>query len=86
MGSVTPRSRHLAGQRHLAAQGLQGVDLAVEVAPLGLEAIDLLLERRAELRRAERLRAEARELDDLAGQRWLRDRADDRAGDAGGEA
>lgn len=50
-----------------------------------LEAIDLLLQRRAELRRAERLRVEARELDDLAGQRWLRDRSGDRSGDAGGE-
>lgn len=39
-----------------------------------LEAIDLLLERRARARRAERLRAEERELDDLAGQRWLRAR------------
>ena len=39
-----------------------------------LEAIDLLLERRAAERRAERLRVEARELDDIAGQRWLRDR------------
>lgn len=51
-----------------------------------LEAIDLLLERRAEDRRAERLRVEARELDDLAGQRWLRDRSGDRSGDTGGEA
>ena len=39
-----------------------------------LAAIDLLLERRAEERRAEGLRREARELDEFASQRWLRDR------------
>ncbi|MBO9523536.1 MAG: flagellar FliJ family protein [Nocardioidaceae bacterium] len=39
-----------------------------------LAAIDLLLERRVAERRAERERREARELDDLAAQRWLRAR------------
>lgn len=39
-----------------------------------LAAIDLLLERRASARRAEAARREARELDDLAAQRWLRAR------------
>ncbi len=37
-----------------------------------LSAIEMLLERRAAARRAERDRAEARELDDIAAQRWLR--------------
>jgi flagellar FliJ protein len=37
-----------------------------------LNAIELLLERRASVRRADAARAEARELDDLAAQRWLR--------------
>jgi flagellar export protein FliJ len=41
-----------------------------------LAAIDLLLERRAAERRAERARREARDLDDLAAQRWLRARAE----------
>lgn len=41
-----------------------------------LLAIDLLLARRAAMRRAEQARREARELDDLAGQRWLRDQED----------
>ena len=48
-----------------------------------LEAIDLLLQRRAQARRAERLRAEERELDDLAGQRWLRARIEESSGDGG---
>jgi flagellar FliJ protein len=37
-----------------------------------LAAIDLLLARRAAFRRVEDARREARELDDLAAQRWLR--------------
>jgi len=37
-----------------------------------LSAVELLLERRADERRAERARLEARELDDIAGQRWQR--------------
>lgn len=37
-----------------------------------LEAIDLLLSRRAAQRRAEAARAEARQLDELAAQRWQR--------------
>ncbi|MGN6250240.1 MAG: flagellar export protein FliJ [Marmoricola sp.] len=37
-----------------------------------LEAVELLLERRAAERRTERARSEARELDDLAAQRHLR--------------
>lgn len=41
-----------------------------------LAAIDLLLERRAEVRRAERARLDARQLDELAVQRWLRRRTD----------
>ena len=45
-----------------------------------LSAVELLLERRAEERRAERARREARELDDVVAQRWLRRRA------TGGEA
>lgn len=36
-----------------------------------LAAIEMLLDRRAAARRAERDRAEARELDDIAAQRWL---------------
>jgi flagellar protein FliJ len=40
-----------------------------------LRAVETLLERRAEARRAERDRRLARELDDLAGQRWLRARS-----------
>lgn len=36
-----------------------------------LAAIEMLLERRAAARRAEQERAEARELDDIAAQRWL---------------
>lgn len=39
-----------------------------------LAAIDLLLERRADARRAEARRREARDLDELATQRWQRDR------------
>jgi flagellar FliJ protein len=37
-----------------------------------LSAVELLLERRGDQRRAERRRREARELDDIAGQRWQR--------------
>ncbi len=37
-----------------------------------LAAIDLLLERRVAVRRAEQARGEARDLDELAMQRWLR--------------
>ncbi|HET7355635.1 MAG TPA: hypothetical protein VFJ09_03060 [Nocardioidaceae bacterium] len=36
--------------------------------------VELLLERHAEHRRAEQARAEAREIDDIAGQGWLRSR------------
>ena len=43
-----------------------------------LAAIDLLLERRAAERRAEDLRREARQLDEFASQRWLRERGDSR--------
>ncbi len=39
-----------------------------------LEAVSMLLERRAEERRAERARTEARHLDDVATQGWLRRR------------
>ncbi|MDP3890245.1 flagellar export protein FliJ [Nocardioides sp.] len=39
-----------------------------------LEAVEMLLERRAAARRAESDRREARELDDLAAQRWQRRR------------
>jgi len=39
-----------------------------------LAAVEHLLERRRERRRAERARREARELDDIASQRWLRAR------------
>jgi flagellar export protein FliJ len=46
-----------------------------------LGAIDLLLERREEERRSERARQEARELDDLAAQRWLRATRAARAGE-----
>jgi flagellar export protein FliJ len=41
-----------------------------------LAAVEGLLERRAAARRTEAARSEARELDDLATQRWQRDRAD----------
>lgn len=44
-----------------------------------LAAVELLLERREELRRAERARRETAELDDLTASRWLRAR---RAGGA----
>lgn len=37
-----------------------------------VRAVELLLERRAEERRLERQRRETRDLDDLAGQAWLR--------------
>jgi flagellar FliJ protein len=37
-----------------------------------LDAVQMLLERRTAARRAEAARAEARELDDIAAQRWLR--------------
>ncbi|WP_426242317.1 flagellar FliJ family protein [Nocardioides sp. LHG3406-4] len=48
-----------------------------------LEAVTMLLERRAEQRRAERARIEAHHLDDIAGQGWLRRRqAMDEEGDA----
>lgn len=40
----------------------------------GVRAVELLLERRAEERRAELARHEARELDDIAGQAWQRRR------------
>ncbi len=40
-----------------------------------LSAIELLLERRAAERRTEQARREARELDELAAQRWVRARA-----------
>jgi flagellar biosynthesis chaperone FliJ len=36
--------------------------------------VELLLERHAEQRRAEQARAEAREVDDIAGRAWLRSR------------
>ena len=39
-----------------------------------LAAVELLLERRAEVRRAERARREAAEIDDLVAARWLRAR------------
>ncbi|MET3960933.1 flagellar FliJ protein [Marmoricola sp. OAE513] len=39
-----------------------------------LAAVEMLLDRRATERRAEMDRAEARQLDDVAVQRWLRDR------------
>ena len=39
-----------------------------------LSAVELLLERRADERRAEQRRREVRELDDIAGQRWQRQR------------
>lgn len=39
-----------------------------------LAAVEMLLERRTAARRAEAARAEARELDDIASQRWLRAR------------
>lgn len=39
-----------------------------------LSAVESLLERRAEARRVERARREAKELDDIAGQLWLRNR------------
>ena len=45
-----------------------------------LSAVELLLERRAEERRAEQARREARDLDDVVAQRWLRRRT------TGGEA
>lgn len=43
-----------------------------------LAAVESLLERRAQARRTERERAEARELDDIAGQLWLRSRGGNR--------
>jgi flagellar export protein FliJ len=46
-----------------------------------LAAIEGLLERRAAARRTEAARSEARELDDLATQRWLRDSAAPRRGE-----
>ena len=39
-----------------------------------MRVVDLLLERRAEVRAEERRRHEAHELDDLATQAWLRNR------------
>lgn len=39
-----------------------------------LSAVEMLLERRADERRGELRRLEARELDDIAGQRWQRQR------------
>lgn len=42
-----------------------------------LAAIDLLLARRAAMRRAEQARRDARELDDLAAERWLRQQEDE---------
>ncbi len=42
-----------------------------------LAAIEMLLERRAAARRAERERTEARELDDIAAQRWLSQQRED---------
>lgn len=48
----------------------------------GLSAVELLLERREEARRAERLRRERVEIDDLVATRWLRARALDVAGGA----
>jgi flagellar protein FliJ len=48
-----------------------------------LRAVETLLERRAEARRAERDRAVARELDDLGGQRWLRAQESLTAADGG---
>lgn len=47
-----------------------------------LSAVELLLERRAQQRGAERLRRETSEVDDLVSARWLRAR---RAGDEGGK-
>lgn len=44
-----------------------------------LAAVENLLERRAAARRDEAERKEARELDDIAAQRWLRASAEDRA-------
>lgn len=42
-----------------------------------LSAVESLLERRAEVRRAERARREAAELDDIAAQLWIRSRGAD---------
>lgn len=44
-----------------------------------LEAMEALLQRRLAERREARVRAEARELDDLAGQQWLRRRTEESA-------
>jgi flagellar FliJ protein len=43
-----------------------------------VRAVELLLERRAEERRLEQQRRETRDLDDLAGQAWLRRRTQER--------
>jgi flagellar export protein FliJ len=45
-----------------------------------VRTVELLLERRARVRREERARREARELDDLAGQAWLRRSSDHEGG------
>lgn len=50
-----------------------------------LSAVELLLERRAEERRAEALRRETREADELASVRWLRERTTDPTTTPGGE-
>jgi flagellar FliJ protein len=76
------RSLEVLGTALLAAEVDRDRAATISEAALGrwhvdrarLDAIEMLLERRAAARRTELARHEARELDDIAGQRWLRAR------------
>ena len=86
-GSIADFTAHVAHVATLAALEVQARDRVENSRLVADEAtrrwqldrqqvrvVDLLLERRAELRAEERRRHEAHELDDLATQAWLRNR------------
>jgi flagellar export protein FliJ len=91
-GAVAPAGDFVAVRSALTAlsgrisTARDGLDLSRSVADAALvhwqadharvRAVEHLLQRRAEERQREAERREARELDDLAAQRWLRDRGD----------
>jgi flagellar protein FliJ len=87
VGSTTDFAQHLAHVAALAALEARAAERVEGSRLVAAEAtrrwqrdrqqvrvVDLLLERRAEQRAAERRRHEAHELDDLATQAWLRNR------------
>lgn len=82
MGAFVALRTQLVGLREATTHARAELDTATLVATSAqehwqgdhtrLSAVESLLERRADERRAEALQAEARELDDVAGRLWLR--------------